>query len=197
MATDFKIPSNIFRAVALAQSKKPERYYLNGVFVEPGAVTATDGEVLISYKMETGLPEGHAGHIVHVDMSEKGFKAKTLGELVLSFNMDSAIVEFFDSDNMEKRVAVCGFSVVDGTFLDYRRITPDRGMCNDFHHIVVDPDKLAIFGKADKILRGDVRDAKVGLTFGETSRSPAFVHIGGNVHSEHVCGAMMLSRKPY
>lgn len=194
---NFTIPANIFQAVALAQSKDPTCYYLNGVFVEPGSITATNGHILIRYEMETGLPEDHEGLIVYVDPTEKGLKAKAAGNLTMVFDTENEIVQFYNGDDWKKRHSVCGFSVIDGTYPDYRQFIPDHSKSSGVLHVGLNADYIGIFAKADKLIRS-VKDATVCMTFGESASDPISIQIGGVYeHAGRVTAVQMPLRSPY
>ena len=194
--TTFTIPAKIYQAVALAQSTDKTRYYLGGVFVEQDSITATNGHILIKYDMETSLKGEPL--ICFVDASEKGFKEKCAGDLLMRFDLEKKIVEFFSSKDEEQkaRLSVCGFKVIDGTFPQTSRVIPDHSGSKGLPHICLSPKYIATFQKAARLL-GDHRDPCIGFTFGESLASPVTIHIGDKEHSQNVTAVQMPIRTPF
>ena len=177
------IPAIPFKAVALAQSKEKTHYYLRGVFVEKQSLVATDGHILLKYDTENSIGD-HEPFIMSVDTSDKAFKAKSRQNnhtLMMFADTETLIIEFFfvDLDNQKvgKRVGVCGFEIVDGTFPDYNRVIPDHKNSSGLAHFAFDARKIETFRKASELVSTDKGFALV-LTFGESASEPCIIHMG-------------------
>ena len=194
--TTFTIPAKIYQAVALAQSTEKTRYYLGGVFVEQGSITAANGHILIKYDIETSLKGEPL--ICFVDASEKGFKERCAGDLLMRFDLEKKIVEFFSSEDEEQknRLSVCGFGVIDGIFPETSRLLPDHSGSKGLSHVCLSPKYIATFQKAARFLSID-KDPSIGFTFGESPANPVTIHIGDKEHSQNVTAVLMPIRSPF
>lgn len=114
----------IIEPVAFAMSDEETRYYLNGVYLQPGVATATNGHrlstnkdkawddhepVILPRKLVGMMPAGE----ITVDVSNTKVRL-TAGEIVIISR------------------------VIDGTYPDYERVVPT----NNGKHIIVDADEL-------------------------------------------------------
>lgn len=127
-AHSFEMSSGVLLAglasVQHCASKEEARYYLNGVFVQPGAgflrFTATDGHRLASLKVTSGVPD------------EAVFEAFILPRQVLRDYIkfleraDGPVVVTINSNRLQLTVA--GEShitkLIDGSYPDYERVIP-------------------------------------------------------------------------
>lgn len=138
----------MFAPVKFAISTEETRYYLNGVFLEPGTATATDGHRLGTHDVATGADfssMGQSGVIVPrkmVDLLPSGLVA-------VSLSATKICVETADVTIVSK--------LIDGTFPDYRRVIPTGN------------DKLVVFDR-DEMMRAADRVATVSDQRGRAVR---------------------------
>lgn len=107
-------PAALLAPVAFAMSDEQTRFYLCGAYLEPAAVTATNGHKLITIAQE--LPEFDAsigaGVIVPaetVHLAPRGAAKIRLSERMIQFVADDVTLTS---------------KLVDGSFPDYRRVVP-------------------------------------------------------------------------
>lgn len=123
-------PAALFGPVAFAMSDEQTRYYLCGAYLEPKAVTATNGHKLSSVKHD--LPE-FAPVIVPSDtvaLAPKGKCTVRINERKIQFVADDVTITS---------------SLVDGSYPDYERVIP-RGLDN-----VAVYDAAAMKAAADRV----------------------------------------------
>jgi DNA polymerase-3 subunit beta len=105
-------------------SKEESRYYLNGVFVQPGAgfmrFTATDGIRLASLKVTSGVPDGAVFEPVIVPRQVLRDYVKFLERA------DGPVVMSIDSNRLELSAGAETHitKLIDGSFPDYERVIP-------------------------------------------------------------------------
>jgi len=176
--TSFLLPARDVQAVYCARSSEETRYYLTGVYIErvdhvnePGStvhIVATDGHILldkiapdsawVGSECTTQDSDNIGGFILSVDVMEKAFKAKTVGDLWILGDIKTGILQFIDVDSplsdgaQFNRVGVCEFGRIDGTFPDYRRVLPIQG--DNSAPLTFDPVYYAQLAKANKLLGG-------------------------------------------
>lgn len=124
----FEISSGVllagFASVQHCASKEEARYYLNGVYVEPGAgfmrFTATDGHRLASLKVTSGVPDGAVFEPVIVPRAVLRDYIKFLERA------DGPMVMTVDDNRMQ--LSAGGEThitkLIDGNFPDYERVFP-------------------------------------------------------------------------
>lgn len=154
----FILPVTDFLTIAGFISKEESRYYLKGVFceIEPATRTvqmiATDGHIMgkleCAFGSHIGLgvctqdANGLHGFILDLAATEKALKAKSTTPLWIHGDKSTGILQIFNSDPLEdvaERVGVCEFSIIDGSFPEWRRVVPaetrevsPEGVCLDF-----------------------------------------------------------------
>ena len=102
----------LFAPVAFAISTEETRYYLNGINMEPGIVTATDGHRLATLKTEA-WPD-HKPVIV----PRKTVSLVPKGEIAVSLSPNRI--------RMESAGVTITSKLIDGTFPDYERVIPKQ-----------------------------------------------------------------------
>jgi DNA polymerase-3 subunit beta len=116
--------ANLFGAVSFAMSQELTRFYLNGVFLQPGAVTATDGHRLATRRFDD------LGEFPPVIVPRN---------LVAMLPPGSAIVRLSSGKiQIEYATATITSRLIDGTFPDYERVIP----ANNTKIATVDADAL-------------------------------------------------------
>lgn len=179
----------LFAPVKFAISTEETRYYLNGVFLQPTAATATDGHRLSTVKAD--LPEFQAGILPH-----KLVELLPAGQV--SFSMSGAKVR------IEKDGAVIVSKLIDGQFPDYQRVIPsgnDKLVAVDRDSLMRAVDRVAVIsddraravklsiapGQVELAVRGDAEANDVV----ETDYSGEPVDIGFNAkYLRDVLGSM-------
>jgi len=177
-ATTFMVPAKDILALWNGVSKEHTRYYLNGVYIEcdPYAgssgdgvnLVATDGHVLlkklaparafVGNEVTTQETGDAKGFILKLDVAEKAFKAKPVGDLWLHGDIETGIIQFLDVSDPEgpeegenfERLGVCEFTRIDGTFPDWRRVLPREG-AEGADFLSFNPELLTRFQKAAKV----------------------------------------------
>lgn len=176
--TSFFLPAADLMAAWQSTSSEETRYYLQGVFLETDGTAcravATDGHMALVIEMPAGAFIGagactqsaneYSGFILSVDVAEKAFKAKAYGDLWVYGDTDTGILQFVDTAAKEdsdplRRVGVCEFHRIGGTFPDWRHIMPKPGTARV--NACFNPDLLIRFKKSFDIL-GKERGLKAG-----------------------------------
>jgi len=188
--TTFFLPADDLRAALQCVGTEATRYYLTGVFVEADKLIGLDGHQMLTID----LPGGHhvgagcftqgtdgpqipgvasdgAGFILSCDAADKAFKAKASGgDLWVYGDTVTGIMQFLVNHGKGgdlTRAGVLEFSVIDGTFPEWRRVVArgDGGA----HSLCYDPAVLAKLIKAgDVIDKGRV----IRLTGGPSRGDP-------------------------
>jgi len=209
--TTFFLPADDLRAAFQCISTGQTRYYLGGVFVEADKLVALDGDQMMTIELPdgchvgtecctqgmdaprmpgaTGTPEG-AGFILSCDATDKAFKDKAYGgDLWVYGDIETGILQFVINHGKGgemSRVGVLEFSVIDGTYPEWRRLVAkgDGGASS----LCYDP---AVLGKLIKA--ADVIDKGRGirLTGGATQGDPIRVDF---VASPRLRGTLMPMR---
>lgn len=122
------VNANLFRIVAMCQSTDPTRFYLAGVYLEPGpgglgvVMTATNGRVLTTAYDEQGDMDGASPVIIGLPKPTlSACKATSRGESSLAIDVTSSSATITLNGTETARA---GNVVVDGTFPDWRRVIP-------------------------------------------------------------------------
>ncbi len=136
--------AEIVAPTVFAISSEETRYYLNGVFLESGAATATDGHRLAHVERK---PWGeHPGIIIPrkmVGLIPKGVQAVSIGQSRIQIETDDITINS---------------KLIDGNFPDYRRVIPSD---NDKLAAV---DRDALRAAADRVvLVSDQRAVKLAF----------------------------------
>ena len=170
--TTMLMPNDILRAAALFASTEATRYYLNGVYLESVGdkvrLTATDGKTLFTSQVHIILPE-----------TVKVIIPTLLLKKLPATKPRNNYVDITITGN-KVSLTYMGMTVqgeaVDATFPDYRRIVPkelEEGQAQ------FDPDQVALFKKAGKILGAGGVPVLV-----HNGGGPALVRIVPNDHSK-------------
>ena len=183
--TTFFLPADDLRAAFQCISTEQTRYYLYGVLIEADKLVALDGHQMMTIELPDGCHVGAecftqdmdaprmpgatgirgAGFILSCDATDKAFKAKAGGDLWVYGDIETGILQFVinhGEGGEMSRVGVLEFSVIDGTYPEWRRVVAevDGGAAS----LCYDP---AVLGKLIKA--ADVIDKGRGirLTGGE------------------------------
>ena len=172
--TTFFIPAKYYQAVSQSAGKDEARYYLRGVFMHNADagfyMVATNGHTLLQADLPkaafigdkvTCNHSGNEGAILVMDTMEKAFKAKTAGDLWIYGDTATGIAQFVDMVGGEttlERVGVTEFTIIGGSFPDYRRVVPtnfetnSKGQPFKKHDFNFDPVYITMFAKAAAFL---------------------------------------------
>jgi len=208
--TTFFLPADDLRAAFQCISTEQTRYYLGGVFVEADNLVALDGYQMLTIELPDGCHVGTecftqdmdaprmpgatgirgAGFILSCDATDKAFKAKASGgDLWVYGDTTTGILQFVinhGEGGEMSRVGVLEFSVIDGTYPEWRRVLAKGG--GGAASLCYDP---AVLGKLIKA--ADVIDKGRGirLTGGEGEGDPIRVDF---VASARLRGTLMPMR---
>ena len=184
--TTFFLPADDLRAAFQCISTEQTRYYLGGVFVEADKLVALDGHQMMTIELPDGchvgtecftqgmdaprMPEG-AGFILSCDATDKAFKAKASGgDLWVYGDIETGILQFVinhGEGGEMYRVGVLEFTVIDGTYPDWRRmVAKGDGGANS---VCYDPAVLAKLIKAADVID---KGRPIRLTGGEGAGDP-------------------------
>jgi len=183
--TTFFLPADDLRAAFQCISTEHTRYYLGGVLIEDYTLVALDGHQMLTIDLPgdhhvgaecftqgmdaprmPGTPQG-AGFILSCDATDKAFKAKAYGgDLWVYGDIETGILQFVakhDKGGEMYRTGVLEFSVIDGSFPEWRRVVAkgDGGTTS----IAYDPTVLARLVKAADVIE---KGRAVRLTGGAT-----------------------------
>ena len=156
--TDIVIQADIFEAASLCMPKDGVRYYLNGIHLGGGRLTATDGHRIFTAEQATGDELIMPAWVVKIAMKD----IKKAGSVILRGH------ELIVGDKGFR------FTPIDGTYPDYKRAIPaEMGEGKAAHF---DPKYYADLGKMAKILTGsatgfDIKhngEAPCGVLFGDS-----------------------------
>jgi len=181
--TTFFLPADDLRAAFQCISTEQTRYYLGGVLIEDDKLVALDGHQMLTIELPDGChvgtecftqgmdaPEG-AGFILSCDATDKAFKAKASGgDLWVYGDIETGILQFVVSHGEGGemyRVGVLEFSVIDGTYPEWRRVVAkgDGGT----NSVCYDP---AVLGKLIKAADVIEKGKGIRLTSGATPGDP-------------------------
>jgi len=209
--TTFFLPADDLRAAFQCIDINLTRYYLGGVLIEADKLVALDGHQMLTIELPdgchvgtecftqgmdaprmpgaTGTPQG-AGFILYCDATDKAFRAGgKAGELWVYGDITTGILQFVinhGTGGEMSRVGVLEFSVIDGTFPEWRRVVAKGD--GSASSLCYDP---AVMGKLIKA--ADVIDKGKGirLTGGATPGDPIRVDF---VASARLRGTLMPMR---
>ena len=188
--TTFFLPADDLRAALHCVSATS--YYLNGVFVESDKLVALDGHQMMTIELPdgchvgaecftqgmdaprmpgaTGTPLG-AGFILSCDAADKAFKAKASGgDLWVYGDIETGILQFVinhGEGGEMYRVGVLEFTVIDGTYPEWRRMVAKGG--GGAASLCYDPAVLARLVKAADVID---KGRGIRLTGGEGEGDP-------------------------
>ena len=181
--TTFFLPADDLRAAFQCISTEQTRYYLCGVLIEADKMVALDGDQMLTIELPDGChvgtecftqgmdaPEG-AGFILSCDATAKQFKAKAPGgDLWVYGDIETGILQFVINHvkgGEMYRVGVLEFSVIDGTYPDWRRVVAkgDGGT----NSMCYSPTVLAKLIKAADVID---KGRPIQLTSGATQGDP-------------------------
>jgi len=198
--TTFFLPADDLRAAFQCISTEQTRYYLGGVFVEADNLVALDGNQMLKIELPDGChvgtecftqgmdaPEG-AGFILSCDATDKAFKAKG-GDLWVYGDTTTGILQFVinhGEGGEMYRVGVLEFSVIDGTYPEWRRVVAE--VDGGAESLCYDPAVLARLVKAADVIE---KGKGIRLTGGEGEGDPIRVDF---VASPRLRGTLMPMR---
>jgi hypothetical protein len=192
--TTFFLPADDLRAAFQCISTEQVRYYLGGVLIESDKLVALDGHQMLTIELPgghhvgtecftqgmdaprmpgaTGTPQG-AGFILSCDATDKAFKSNSkVGDLWVYGDIETGILQFVINHGKGgemTRVGVLEFTVIDGTFPEWRRVVAkgDGGTSS----LCYDPAVLAkLIKAADVIGKGRAVRLTGGATPGDSIR---------------------------
>ncbi len=204
--TTFFLPADELRAAFQCIGTEQTCYYLCGVLIEADKLVALDGHQMLTIDLPdgchvgaecftqgmpgaTGTPQG-AGFILSCDATDKAFKSGgKVGDLWVYGDTTTGILQFVINHGKGgemTRVGVLEFSVIDGTFPDWRRVVAkgDGGAAS----LCYDPTVMAKLIKAADVVD---KGRAVRLTGGEDVGSPIRVDF---VASARMRGTIMPTR---
>jgi len=155
--SDILIKADIFEAASLCMSKNKIRYYLEGIHLGGGRLTATDGHRIFTADQETGEELIIPAWVVKIAMKD----IKNAGSVILRGH------ELIVGDKG------FWFTPIDAAYPDYKRAIPAEMGEEKAAHF--DPKYYADLGKMAKILTGsttgfDIKhngEAPCGVLFGD------------------------------
>jgi hypothetical protein len=197
----FNVNANLFRAVAMFQSTEKARYYLAGVQIEPhpcGGVflVATDGHRMLVVHDKTGVIDaGEHGLIVSLDAAAlkacKMDRRESTPRRVIGAEIGApAWVATCDHYGAAENVHMVKGWHVDGTFPDWRRVLPRFDDSTPVLAAAYDPDLLASFADAGRIL-ADVKTPPATTLRHGSNGGPALLRFFG---VDHAFGVLMPMR---
>ena len=177
--TTFFLPADDLRAAFQCISTGQTRC-LGGVFVEADKLVALDGHQMLTIELPDGCHVGTecftqgmdaprmpgAGFILSCDATDKAFKAKASGgDLWVYGDIETGILQFVinhGEGGEMYRVGVLEFTVIDGTYPDWRRmVAKGDGGANS---VCYDPAVLGKLIKAADVIK---KGKGIRLTGGE------------------------------
>ena len=206
--TTFFLPADDLRAAF--QCISTTSYYLGGVFVEADNLVALDGNQMLTIELPDGCHVGTecftqdmdaprmpgatgirgAGFILSCDATDKAFKAKASGgDLWVYGDTTTGILQFVinhGEGGEMSRVGVLEFSVIDGTYPEWRRVVAKGG--GGAASLCYDPAVLARLVKAADVID---KGRGIRLTGGEGEGDPIRVDF---VASARLRGTLMPMR---
>jgi hypothetical protein len=200
--TTFFLPADDLRAAFQCISTEQTRYYLGGVLIEDDKLVALDGHQMLTIELPDGChvgtecftqgmdaPEG-AGFILSCDATNKAFKAKVSGgDLWVYGDTTTGILQFVINHGKGGemyRVGVLEFSVINGTYPEWRRVVAKGG--GGAASLCYDPALLARLVKAADVID---KGRGIRLTGGEGEVDPIRVDF---VASPRLRGTLMPMR---
>ena len=209
--TTFFLPADDLRAAFQCIGTEQTRNYLGGVFVEADNLVALDGHQMLTIELPDGCHVGTecftqgmdaarmpgttgtlqgAGFILSCDATDKAFKAKASGgDLWVYGDIETGILQFVvnhGEGGEMYRVGVLEFSVIDGTYPEWRRVVAKGG--GGAASLCYDPALLARLVKAADVID---KGRGIRLTGGEGEGDPIRVDF---VASPRLRGTLMPMR---
>ena len=209
--TTFFLPADDLRAAFQCTSTEQTRYYLYGVLIEADRLVALDGHQMVvidlpgghhvgkeCFTQNTSGPLPHidrAGFILSCDATDKAFKAKAFkakasgGDLWVYGDIETGILQFvinYGEGGEMYRVGVLEFTVIDGTYPDWRRMVAKGD--GSAASLCYDPAVLARLVKAADVID---KGRGIRLTGGEGEGDPIRVDF---VASPRLRGTLMPMR---
>jgi len=209
--TTFFLPADDLRAAFQCVDINPTRYYLGGVLIEADKLVALDGHQMMTIELPdgchvgtecftqgmdaprmpgaTGTPPG-AGFILSCDATDKAFKYNSkVGDLWVYGDIETGILQFVinhGEGGEMSRTGVLEFTVIDGTFPDWRRVVAkgDGGASS----LCYDPAVMARLIKAADVIE---KGKGIRLTSGQSEGDPIRVDF---VASARLRGTLMPTR---
>ena len=178
--TTFFLPADDLRAAFQCISTEQTRYYLYGVLIEADKLVALDGHQMMTIELPDGCHVGTecftqgmdaprmpgAGFILSCDATDKAFKAKASGgDLWVYGDTTTGILQFVinhGEGGEMSRVGVLEFSVIDGTYPEWRRVVAKGG--GGAASLCYDPAVLGKLIKAADVIK---KGKGIRLTGGE------------------------------
>jgi len=209
-ATTFFLPADDLRAAFQCISTGQTRRYNSGVFVEADNLVALDGHQMLTIELPDGCHVGTecftqdmdaprmpgatgirgAGFILSCDATDKAFKAKASGgDLWVYGDTTTGILQFVinhGEGGEMSRVGVLEFTVIDGTYPEWRRVVAKGG--GGAASLCYDPAVLARLVKAADVID---KGRGIRLTGGEGEGDPIRVDF---VASARLRGTLMPMR---
>ena len=184
--TTFFLPADDLRAAFQCIGTEQTRKYLGGVFVEADNLVALDGNQMLKIELPDGCHVGTecftqgmdaprmpgAGFILSCDATDKAFKAKAAvsRDLWVYGDIETGILQFVinhGEGGEMYRVGVLEFSVIDGTYPEWRRVVAKGG--GGAARLCYDPAVLARLVKAADVIE---KGKGIRLTGGEGEGDP-------------------------
>ena len=209
--TTFFLPADDLRAAFQCIGTEQVRYYLCGVLIEADKLVSLDGHQLMTIELPdgchvgaecftqgmdaprmpgaTGTPQG-AGFILSCDATDKAFKSGgKAGDLWVYGDIETRILQFVINHGKGgemSRVGVLEFTVIDGTYPDWRRVVAkgDGGTSS----LCYNPAVLARLVKAADVIE---KGRPIRLTGGDGAGDPIRVDF---VASARLRGTLMPTR---
>lgn len=177
-------------------------------------IVATDGNILLLSDLYAGSggwlgaeadtqaneSSRTRGLIIDFDPNEKALKAKASDDLWLYGDTATGIMQVVAYDGCEPkpglvldlpRLGVCEFTVIDGTFPDYRRVLPKAKTEGPAACACFDPALLARLVKAGNLLTG-LKSAAVMLTQTDAGEP---IRVSWGAGAERLTGVLMPCRR--
>ena len=197
--TTFFLPADDLRAAFQCISTEQTRYCLGGVLIEADKLVALDGHQMLTIELPDGChvgtecftqdmdaPEG-AGFILSCDATDKAFKAKASGgDLRVYGDIETGILQFVinhGEGGEMSRVGVLEFTVIDGTYPDWRRVVAKGG--GGTNSVCYNPAVMARLVKAADVIE---KGKGIRLTGGQSEDDPIRVDF---VASPRLRGTLM------
>ena len=152
------------KAIALAASNEESRNYLNGVYVETyeddkHSLAATNGHILMSVRSSQNPTKGFILATADINklVSACEFEIKVnkqiknkIGIRISTTDNVNYMAEIVIPDDIIKQQF--NFKPIDGTFPDYRRVTPSLDAIEATTSVSFNPEYITTFSKAAKLL---------------------------------------------
>jgi DNA polymerase-3 subunit beta len=185
METLVKIEAKALAALHPFTAKKDVRYYLDGVYIEPGSnggavAVATDGhKILVVTDLEATITEPV---IIQFE--------STLATQMKRKDAGIATVSRISPDNLDLLVTLQNghigpARIVEGTYPAYKNVIPEKVSDNPCAMQHYNPQYVIAFCTAEKVLRSNCNSHGISLVNGE-QKSPVCImypHISDTLHA--------------